>query len=141
MIDHLLMLETAPDLSSLGIDGWDGPNPVTGTFDGRRVDVIPVRVIRTEAVPGVDENDPGAPAGIAPGFWFCVRSDVRLDLPWPVVTITDSDRAERGEPFVLALGDGWEWHRLTGRVVPGWAGTDYPFGPGMGPDMMVTGNA
>lgn len=139
MIDHLIMLETAPDLLALGIDALDGLNPVAGEFSGRRVDVIPVTVIRTEAIPGADENDPGTPAEIAPGFWFCIRSDIRLDLPWPFVTITDSDRAARGEPFVLAIGDGWEWHQLTGRVWPVWAGTNYPFGPGMGPDMLVSG--
>lgn len=141
MIDHLILLETAPDLSALGIAGFDGINPVTGEFEGRRVDVIPVTVIRAEAVPGTDESDPGTPAEIAPGFWLCVRADAPLDLPWPVVTITDSDRAARGEPFVLTLGEGWEWHHLTGRVWPVWAGTDYPFGPGMGPGMLVTGNA
>lgn len=137
MIDHLITLETAPDLAPLGVEAWDGPNPVSGTWDGHRVDVIPVTVINVEAIPGADENDPGTPAVTEPGFWFCVRADIRLHLPWPVVTITDSDRAARGEPFVLALGDGWEWHHLTGRVWPVWAGTDYPFGPGMGPGMLV----
>jgi len=137
MIDHLILLETAPDPSALSIDAWDGPNPVSGTFDGHRVDVIPVTVINVEATPGADENDPGTPAVTAPGFWFCVRADIRLDLPWPFVTITDSDRAARGEPFVLAIGDGWGWHHLTGRVWPVWSGTGYPFGPNMGPGLLV----
>ncbi|WP_186415421.1 hypothetical protein [Pannonibacter sp. P2PFMT1] len=137
MIDHLITLEITPGLSAFGIEAWDGPNPVSGTFEGYRVDVIPVTVINVEAEPGTDENDPGTPAVTAPGFWFCVRSDARLDLPWPFVTITDSDRAARGEPFVLAIGDGWEWHHLTGRVWPVWSGTDYPFGPDMGPDTLV----
>lgn len=137
MIDHLIVTQSAPDLTPLGIEALDGPNPVSGSFDGNRVDVIPVTIYRAEAIPGVDENDPGTPAETAPGFWFAIRASQTLNLPWPVVTVTDSDRAERGEPFVLSVGEGWTWEQLQGRVFPVWAGTDYPFGPDMGPHMLA----
>lgn len=131
MIDHLIVLGAPPDLSVLGIDHVDPCNPMTGEFEGARVDVLKVTIIRTEATEEI-------PAETAPGFWLCIRADKRLDLPWPFVTITDSDRAERGEPFVLAVGQGWDWPQLTGRVSPVWTGTDYPFGPNMGPGMLVS---
>lgn len=131
MIDHLIVLNEAPDLTGFGIEALDGFNPLLGNVDGHRVDVLPVSIIRTEAT---EETD----AELAPGFWFCVRADARLDLPWPIVTVTDSDRADRGEPFVLRVGEGWEWSQLAGRVWPVWAGTEYPFGPDMGPHMLVS---
>lgn len=131
MIDHLIVTQQAPDLNPLGIEAWDGVNPSAGWFNGHRVDVLRVSVIRTE---GTDETPPE----FAPGVWFCVRSDVRLDLPWPFVTITDSELAlMEDEPFVLAIGEGWDWSQLTGRVWPIWSGTAYPFGPDMGPHLLI----
>ena len=131
MIDHLCVTSAAPDLSPYECD-WRGPNPVNCVIDGYAVSIVPVTVIRTEA----SETDP---AIIAPGFWFAVRGVQVIDLPWTTVSITDSDLAADGQPFVIAKHPDWDWPQLTGRVYPVWAGTEYPFGPDMGPHLLVGG--
>lgn len=130
MIDHLIVTQEAPDLSAFETE-WRGPNPVTATYQGQRIDIVPVTIYRTEPT---EET----PAETAPGFWFAVRAATVLDLPWPTVTVTDSDLAEQGLPFVLSVGEGWTWGQLSGRVWPVWAGTDYPLGPSMGPHMLAS---
>ncbi len=101
---------------------------------------MPVRCILTDAIYDASSGELVTPAVEAPGAWMVVRaSEVQPDLlddPRCLI-VTDSDRAARGEPFVLVMR--LQPDTLLGRIEPVFAGDRYPFpaGPAGGLEVLM----
>ena len=122
MIDSILVY---PDEAS---SDWPRPEDAQGswilTVAGQRLDLLPVRVVKVEAV--YDGETLVSPETLAPGYWLAVRGTDLRDDP-ACVTVTNDELAAAGEPFLLYVNPAYTLHALAGRVDPTWCGSEYPF--------------
>lgn len=134
MIDALI---TAPNEATLAAIlpqyriPADGESPARWGHATDRVDfILGVRLIRAEAV--LDEaGEIITPADIVEGFTICIRRrdrDPALEATGLPYLVADADKADRGEPFVLATNYSAEQIAGIIKVEPVWAGSSYPFG-------------
>lgn len=134
MIDALI---TAPDEATLAAllpqyrIPADAESPAHWGHAMDRVDFIPdVKMIRAEAVLD-EEGEVITPADIVEGFTICIRRrdrDPALEQTGLPHLVADADKADRGEPFIIATS--YSADQIAGivRVEPVWAGSGYPFG-------------
>ncbi len=140
MLDHILCYLDAADRPAGPVDD-DGRllgYPSWGDERGRTW--MPVRCILTDPIHDASSGDLVMPAVEAPGAWMVVRAATMqpdlLDDPRCLI-VTDSDRAARGEPFVVVMR--LQPETLLGRIEPVFAGDAYPFprGPASNLDLLM----
>ncbi|WP_182085193.1 hypothetical protein [Aureimonas sp. ME7] len=122
MIDHVLMFGTKADRPT-------GDGAPCWLDEGGRT-WMPVDVIVVEAAQGEAEDDL-SPAIHAPGAWMVIRTlerDEEIEEHPGCFLVSDSERAARGEPFVLLSR--FQPETLLGRITPVFAGDAYPFPTG-----------
>lgn len=128
MLDHILCYPDARPSGPLGDDGK--PLNVSAWDDEAGRTWMPVDCIVADAVISA-AGELVKPAIYAPGSWMVVRTrgeDAALAADPRCLLIADSERAGRGEPFVLVCKLNPD--TLLGKILPVFAGDRYPFPAG-----------
>lgn len=130
MYDHIFFYETEADRPVGPLDDKGVPLGFPSWSDAEGAIWMPVNCIVEPATH--DENgDVLSPEVKAPGAWFVVRTSERnssLENEPHCLIVSDSERAAKGEPFVLISKLNPE--TVLGKIDPVFAGDDYPFPSG-----------